>query len=109
MASAKKDNKISTLVSAKKSAKKAVKKNVSEKAVFHSDYLQTEFLVKAGKRVSDQALREAKALGLEIMYIENGVLYREQDGKREVVSVVNLPKQEKYKKIKKGVTLYVKK
>lgn len=108
MATVKKNNHPSKDTAAKKSVKRTVKKSV-EKHVFYADTLQTQFLVKAGERVSEQALREAKALGLEIMYIENGVLYREQGEKREVVSVVNEPKGGKYKKLKKGVTLYVKK
>jgi len=89
--------------------KSAVGKVTSKKVIFHSDSSQTQFLVKAAKRVSAQAIREAKALGLEIMYIENGVLYREKDGEREVVIVANEPPLEKYTKLKKGVTLYVKK
>lgn len=108
MATVKKNNQPSKDAGAKKSVKRTAKKSV-EKPVFYADTLQTQFLVKAGKRVSEQALREAKALGLEIMYLEDGVLYREQDGKREVVSVVGQPEKEKYKNLKKGVTLYVKK
>lgn len=109
MASTQKKDKVSTIVSAKKSAKKAVKKSIPRKNAFHPDSQQTQFLMKAGKQASEQAIREAKALGLEIMYIENGVVYREQNGKREAVDTVNEPQTEKYKKIKKGVTLYVKK
>ncbi len=109
MTSAKSKNKVSIVVSVKQNVKKAVKKSISRKTVFHPDSVQTEFLIKAVKQASEQALREAKALGLEIMYMEDGVLYREQDGKREVVSIANEPEIEKYKKLKKGVTLYVKK
>ncbi len=107
MASATKNNTSSKASASKKNGKKG--KKVSKKIIFHGDAMQTQFLVKAGNIVSKQAIREAKALGLEIMYIENGILYREKDGKREKVSTISEAIPEKYKKLKKGVTLYVKK
>jgi hypothetical protein len=76
-----------------------------KKIVFHADANQTEFLKKAGKKSAEQAIREAQALGLEIMYIEDGILYREKDGKREVVEAEKTSNT----RLKKGTTLYVKK
>lgn len=107
MASTTKNNTNSKTAASKKTEKKGEK--ASKKIIFHGDTTQTQFLIKAGKIVSEQALREAKALGLEIMYIENGILYREKGGRREIVSTLTETGTKKYKKLKKGVTLYVKK
>jgi hypothetical protein len=111
MASSKKNNVNSDSLSGKRKEKKTPQKAISSKrAIFHADTNQTHFLIKAGKLVSEQAIREANALGLEIMYIEDGILYREKDGKRKVVSNIEKTKSStKYKLFKKGVTLYVKK
>ena len=95
--------------SIKTTRKRVVKKAASSKKItFHTDANHTQFLKKIGKRTSEQAIREAQALGLEIMYIENDILYREKDGKREVVENLKLVKSSKNLILKKGITLYVK-
>lgn len=107
--SSKNNNKPDAL-SGKTAKKKITKKAISpKKVVFHADTQQTDFLIKVSKLVSDQAIREANALGLEIMYIDNGILYREKEGKRIAVCKIEDPEPTKYKSLKKGVTLYVKK
>ena len=44
---------------------------------FRGDYRQTAILIKIGKEGVLNAIRESKALGLEITYMEKGVLIRE--------------------------------
>ena len=47
------------------------------KKSFRGDYRQTAILIKIGKEGALNAIREAKALGLEITYMEKGVIVKE--------------------------------
>ncbi|MDP2388265.1 MAG: hypothetical protein Q8M29_17960 [Bacteroidota bacterium] len=96
------------------SAKKTVKKSSSKKNViksFRRDPKQTASLIKVGKSSAAKAIRESKALGLSITFIENGILYKEQaDGSREIVK--NKEKRERSSNslvIKKGMIFHAKK
>ena len=53
---------------------------------FRSDTNQTNILKRAGLAAGTNAIRESKAMGLTITFMENGVLYREHpNGTREIV------------------------
>lgn len=96
------------------SVKKTVKKVSSKKTVgknFRKDSKQTASLVKVGKLSSAKAIRESKALGLSIAFIENGVLYKElANGSRVVVMNQEKPEKPKTSRvIKKGMIFHAKK
>jgi len=88
----------------------------SRKRTFKSISKETETLVKAGKRSAALAIRESKALGLSITYLEKGVLYQEHaDGTKEVVAQTNTnntTEKTAFKnstiKLKKGMILHAK-
>jgi len=46
----------------------------------------SDILVKAAKQSTSKAIKRSKALGLEIVYLEKGVLYKEfPDGTKEII------------------------
>lgn len=47
------------------------------KKSFRGDYRQTALLIKIGKEGAQNAIRASKALGLEITYMEKGVIVKE--------------------------------
>jgi hypothetical protein len=49
----------------------------NRKKSFRGDYRQTAILIKIGKEGALNAIRESKALGLEITYMEKGVIVKE--------------------------------
>ncbi len=49
----------------------------NKKKTFRGDYRQTAILIKIGKEGALNAIRESKALGLEIIYMEKGVIFKE--------------------------------
>lgn len=49
----------------------------NRKNSFRGDYRQTALLIKIGKEGALNAIRESKALGLEITYMEKGVIVKE--------------------------------
>jgi hypothetical protein len=68
-----------------------------------------ELLSKIAEESSAQAVREAKALGLTVTYLENGVIYRESaDGKREKVMTIEKKKKLPFN-IKPGQKIRVRK
>jgi hypothetical protein len=81
--------------------------------IFRPDTKQTASLVRIGRNSTLHAIRESKALGLTITYMENGVLYRElPDGTKEVL---NAGEKKIVKRkigsilIRKGIVLHAKK
>jgi hypothetical protein len=83
---------------------------------FKSDTKETAVLLKAGKKGASLAIRESKALGLTITYLENGILYKEYaDGTKEVIQnskedKLAIPSSSKKNQIKfkKGMILHAK-
>jgi hypothetical protein len=68
-----------------------MKANTEKKKVFRADNNQTELLIKAGRKGAMEAVRASKALGLNITYMEKGVVYREKpDGTKEVLKKIDL-------------------
>lgn len=64
-----------------------------------SDSKHTGFLIKIGRTSAAKAIKESKALGLTITYIENDVLYKEHaNGEREIIKIIPRTKDPKYKK-----------
>lgn len=96
------------------SEKKTVKKVGPKKSVvksFRRDTKQTASLVRVGRLSAAKAIRESKALGLSITFIENGILYREfPDGKRVIVkNSVRRVRSKNSPKLKKGMIFHAKK
>ena len=83
----------------KKATKKAAAKNAVAKKIykvaaikppvnvaFRGDAKQTSYLVRAGRTGAATAISASKALGLPIVYMENGVVVREMpNGVKEIV------------------------
>ncbi|HET6243114.1 MAG: hypothetical protein H0V01_07635 [Bacteroidetes bacterium] len=64
-------------------------------------------LSKIGRESAAQAIRESKALGLTITYMENGILY-EEDAKGKKSIIKKFPTKEKTSvHLKKGKTIRV--
>lgn len=80
---------------------------------FRSDVKQSATLMKVGRTGAANAIRATKALGLPIIYLQNGVLYKEYpDGTKEKM-VTNAVKRPLTKKashpLKKGMIFHAKK
>jgi precorrin-6x reductase len=61
-----------------------------KKMVFRMDRKHTQLLQKAGREGAKRAIEANKALGLPVVYMERGVIYKEfADGTRQVLSPVN--------------------
>jgi hypothetical protein len=66
---------------------------------FRGDYRQTAILIKIGKEGALIAIRESKALGLEITYMEKGVIIKE-DANGVKVNVSGTPTKGKKTRVK---------
>ena len=66
----------------------------NRKKYFRGDYRQTAILIKIGKEGALNAIRESKALGLEITYMEKGVIVKE-DANGVKVSISGPPANRK--------------
>jgi hypothetical protein len=93
--------------------KKTVEKGdipLKKKNVFRSDAEQTANLIKVGQKGVENAIRASKALGLSIVYMENGILYKEHpDGTKTVIEESDQKPVSKLKlktKVKKGTVLH---
>ncbi len=97
-------------ITKKKKSRKTTSKSLT-KSVFRSDSRQTASLVKVGRTSAAKAIRESKALGLSIIYMQKGVLYKEKsDGQVEVLeSVTKRPKSKSSLVLKKGMIFHAKK
>ena len=103
----------------KATSQRAVKKATlvrTGKILFRSDVKQTATLVKVGRTGAANAIRETKALGLPITYLQGGVLYKEYpDGRKEILAAVAVKKTAAKKTakvatpLKKGMVLHAKK
>lgn len=103
------------------SIKKVMTKNVVKpktlakktKTLFKSDVKETALLVKAGHIGAANAIRESRALGLPITYLENGTIYKEYpDGTKEKIGTVPVKKRASNKEgltLKKGTVLHARK
>lgn len=59
---------------------------LTKSKVFISDSKQTSFLIEMGKLSGQLSIRENKALGLPITYLEDGKIIREySDGRKEEI------------------------
>lgn len=81
---------------------------MKSKVVFRKDNLQTKALVKAGKIASETANRAARALGISVTYIRDGIIYEESSEgevivKRHMEEDINAPFE-----VKKGLVLHAK-
>jgi hypothetical protein len=93
--------------------KRAVLKygSVKTRKIFHSlitesDSKHTALLIKIGRTSAAKAIKESKALGLTITFMENGVLYKEHaNGEKEIIKIIP---QEKHPEFKKGMIFYLK-
>ena len=52
--------------------------SVLKKKRFKSDSKETSVLVKAGINAAKNAIRTSKALGLDITFMQNGIVYKEK-------------------------------
>lgn len=91
-----------------KVARKTAKSSSKESAIE-----ATASLVRIAHRSSAQAVRESKALGLSITYMEKGILYKE-DAEGNKVAIKSLVKKTAKRKvgsiiIKKGLVIHAKK
>jgi len=80
---------------------------------FVSDSKQTNTLIRASREASINAIKEARAMGLDITYLQDGILYREKpDGTRKEINS-NRKSVSKGKLgnmvLKKGMILHAKK
>ena len=112
--SGKTSKRVSTIDAGKRSVGRSTAVIKSNRGViFRPDAKQTASLVRIGRNSSVHAIRESKALGLTITYMEDGVLYRElPDGTKEVLNAGT--KRITKRKIgsiliKKGIILHAKK
>jgi hypothetical protein len=83
----------------------------NRKKSFRGDYRQTAILIKIGKEGALNAIRESKALGLDITYMEKGVIVKE-DANGVKVSISGPPANRKKalgkgSHIPKGTILHV--
>lgn len=61
----------------------------TKKIVFRPDTSHTKFLMKLGKLSAKRSIKETKALGLPITYLENKKVIREHiDGTKEVIGEI---------------------
>jgi hypothetical protein len=99
------------------SPKKSLKSNSQTRITpslprFIKDVKQTSTLIRASRAASVNAIKEAKALGLVITYMQDGILYREHpDGSRsQIAGQTKLVTKRKPGdiKLKKGMILHAK-
>ena len=63
---------------------------VKKKIEFKPNTAHTNLLVKAGKLSAERSIRENKALGLPITYLEDGQIIREfADGRKEIIGTID--------------------
>lgn len=61
----------------------------TKKGIFKSNPSHTKLLIEVGKSSAERSIKETKALGLPITYLENGKIIREQvDGTKEVIGEI---------------------
>jgi hypothetical protein len=66
-----------------------VYKGNKTKVSFKADTSHTKLLIKVGKTSAERSIKETKAMGLPITYLEDGKIIREShDGKKEVIGKV---------------------
>jgi hypothetical protein len=71
----------------KASTKKVTVKAKIDRHIVRRDAKETASLIRIGRESATHAIRESKALGLSITYMENGKLFNERaDGTRELLS-----------------------
>jgi hypothetical protein len=59
---------------------------MNPKKPFRPDSRQTEKLVQAGRDAGRDAIRTSKEHGLDVTYINNGIIYKESvDGTKEII------------------------
>lgn len=82
----------------------------TKRRFFRADIKQRKSIVKAARLGSVNAVRASRALGLDITYIKNGILYKEKpDGNIIETPLNNITATENTYKLKKGMVLYAKK
>ena len=82
------------------------------KPEFTSDSNEIAQLISAGKRAAANAIRTTKALGLEITYLENGVIYKESPNGTSTLFMKVEHREigiKQVKQVKKGMVFTIKK
>ena len=83
-----------------------------KKPVLKSESIEVTQLISAGRKSATNAIRASRALGLEITYMKDGVVYQEKpNGDKKVLIKLEQPTQHSKNKLqlKKGMVFNVNK
>ena len=62
-----------------------MKSSILKKKTFKSNSKEASILIKAGRDGAKNAIRASKALGLDITFMQNGIVYKEKPNGEKVV------------------------